>query len=302
VSALDIELGGVTFTARLLTDRAPRTCAALLKAVPFSGRAVHSTWSGNMIHTLDELPLDVNATEAPVGFQYPGLVTYSPSRRELSVCYGDARYRHSAGPEYVTPVAEIQGDLGPVIEVAARLQFEGATPIALREGTAEVVPAEPEVGAKVEVDLDGVVVTATLLESSAPRTCEAFKALLPLEGPATNTKWSGEMAHFWGGTDEVARAGRGPIGLHVEPQENPTPFHAPGYIYYHPAYGGIRICYGDGQQSGAFSVSRLTALARFDGDWSAFREKARQLIVTGVRPMRIRLKAERQAERTSVTQ
>lgn len=293
MTTLDIEVGGVTFSGRLLTDRAPKTCAALLEALPFTGRAFHSTWSGNMIHTLDPLPLAVAETEDPIGFQHPGLVVYSPTRQELSICYGDARYRYSGGPEYVTPVAEIQGDLAPVIAAAARLQFEGAMPIALRPGTTAPAAAPREAGATIELDFDGVVLTATLLETSAPRTSAAFKALLPLSGPVTNTKWSGEVAHFWGGTDEVARAGRGPIGLHVQPQESPTPFHAPGYIYYHPAYGGIRICYGDGQQSGAFSVSHLTPFARLDGDWSAFQQKARQLIVTGARPMQIRLKADR---------
>jgi hypothetical protein len=215
---------------------------------------------------------------------------YSPARKQLAIAYDDARYRFSAGPEYVTPVAELQGDLAPFVKAASRLQFEGAETVQIRTGTMTPAEAPQEQGAKLEIDFDGVVITATLLEQSAPRTCEAFKALLPLERQVTNTKWSGAMAHFWGGTDEAARAERGPIGLRVEPQENRTAFHVPGHIYYHPAYGGIRICYGDGQQSGAFTTSYLTAIARFDGDWSAFREKAEQLQVTGARPMQIRLK------------
>ena len=39
---LEIEIAGVTMAARLLDQRTPRTCAALLKALPFTGRAVHT--------------------------------------------------------------------------------------------------------------------------------------------------------------------------------------------------------------------------------------------------------------------
>ena len=284
---IELELHGVAVRAQLLEERAPRTCGVLWEALPLEVPAVHTIWSGNLIHTLEPVPLAVETLESEVAFQYPGLVMYSPKRRELAVCYADARYRDSGGPEYVTPVAEIVGELGPFIKAAARLQFEGAAPLRVRRASAAAAEPEPPLdGTRVEIEVDGAVITAVLLEDSAPRTSAAFKALLPLEGPLTNTKWSGAMAHFWG----QDRPARGPIGLEVRPQENPTPFHWPGYIYYHPDYSGIRICYGDGQQSGAFSVSHLTPLARFEGDWSAFRDTATRLQVTGARPMRIRLK------------
>jgi hypothetical protein len=43
--------------------------------------------------------------------------------------------------------------------------------------------------------------------------------------------------------------------------------------------------------SGAFRACEMTALARFDGDWSAFRDNGSQLYLTGARPMSIRLLA-----------
>jgi hypothetical protein len=284
---LDIDLGGAVFRAGLLEDRAPRTCRALWEALPFAGRAVHATWSGNIIHTLDRVPLEVEGLENELGFPYPGLVMYSPSRREISICYDDARYRGAAGPEFVTPIAEVGGDLAPLAAAASKLQFDGATPISLRQSeyAGDPVAAPAPAGPRIEVKLGDAVVTATLLEESAPRTCAAFKALLPLEGRAANTKWSGAMCHFWG----PDRASRGSIGLRVEPLENPTLFHWPGYIYYYPMWNGLRIPCGDAHMSGAFNDTAMTRLARFDGDWSAFRDTGSRLYITGARPMSIRL-------------
>jgi hypothetical protein len=213
---------------------------------------------------------------------------YSPTRHELAICYDDARYRFSAGPEYVTPVAELQGDLAPLIGAIKNLQFEGAKPITFRSKEGEPhVTAEPriEAGARLEIELDGKIVTARLLEESAPRTTAAFKSLLPLTGYATNTKWSGPMAHFWG----PERANRGSIGLHVDPVERPTLFHWPGYLYHYPEWDGLRIPVGDAHMSGAFRVAEMTPFAKFEGDWSSFRETGSNLYITGARPMSIRL-------------
>lgn len=98
------------------------------------------------------------------------------------------------------------------------------------------------------------------------------------------------MAHFWGGSEQEGRATRGSFGLYAGLQENPTVFHQPGHIYHHEKWGGIRICYGDGQQGGAFSHTALTPIARFDGDWSAFKEKAEQIQERGALRMTIRVK------------
>lgn len=281
---VEIVLGGERFVARLLDDRAPATCRALWESLPLAGRAVHTTISGELFELLEPSPLAVAETEAPVGYQYPGLVVYDPARPGLAVCYGKARYRGTAGPRYVTPLAEIVGDLTALRARAARLQWDGATPIELRR--CETPPAvEPPAGTRLELELDGAVATALLLEQQAPKTCAAIVALLPLDGPATNTAWSGGITRFWGPIGK-----EGTLGLKFDPPEAPTPFHWTGYLYYHIAWDGIRICFGDGQQSGAFSVSNMTPFARLEGDWSAFRERASRLHITGAKPMQIRLK------------
>jgi len=302
---IEIELGGARFRARLLAERAPRTCEALWRALPLGGQATHGIWSGNMVHAVDAAPIEAGAVENGVGFQYPGLVVYYPPRREIAICYGDARFRDAATALAVTPLAEIEGDLAALAETAARLQFAGAAPIrlqradmpapaagaasalGLQSGMAAGGPARPP-ASQIEINLDGQVVTATLLEEQAPRTCAALKRLLPIEGRALNTKWSGEMLHFW--SDQAAPGTRGSVGLQVEPLESPTHFHWPGLLYYYPEWNGIRIPYGDAQMSGAFRVCDMTAFARFDGDWSSFRETARRLVITGARPMQLTLR------------
>jgi hypothetical protein len=41
---------------------------------------------------------------------------------------------------------------------------------------------------------------------------------------------------------------------------------------------------------GAFSSAIMTAFAKFDGDWSSFRDIANELYLTGSVPMSMRLK------------
>jgi hypothetical protein len=285
MSAIEIGLAGSVFRARLLDEQAPRTCAALLAALPLDNRAVHAMLSGEMFRTLDRVDLGIAEVEGKVAFQYPGLVVYYPPAVELAICYGNARFRGTAGPVYVTPVAEIQADLDALRAAGSRLQWDGATPITFRRVETEAAsPPEAAGGRRLAIELDGVVATARLLQDLAPRTCAQLVERLPLEGPATNTAWSGAVTRFWG-----PLGGEGNVGFTVDPPEATTQFHWPGYLYYHLAWDGLRLCYGDGQQSGAFSVSNMTPLARLEGDWSALREKAAQLYITGAKPMKLRL-------------
>jgi hypothetical protein len=286
---MELDVDGTVFQARLLDERAPRTTSALWDVLPFSGRAVHAQWSGDMFRMYDHLPItSIDAPENGVAFQYPGLVVYYPPIHELAVCYGTARFRGAASALTVTPVAEIPADqVDRLAKRASKLQWDGAAPFALRRATTTPVEgstASSATGRRIQVELGNAVATARLLEETAPRTCAAFLKVLPLEGPATNTKWSGDVTRFWGPVDGE----RGAIGLNMAP-EAATPFHFPGMIYYHSDWDGIRMCYGNGQQSGAFNVSALTPLARFEGDWSAVRSQASGLFLEGSKRLRFRL-------------
>ena len=46
MSMLSITAGPYTFTARLEEERAPKTCAAFTKLLPFEQKVIHVRWSG----------------------------------------------------------------------------------------------------------------------------------------------------------------------------------------------------------------------------------------------------------------
>ncbi len=135
----------------------------------------------------------------------------------------------------------------------------------------------------IEVELDGVTASAELLDHVAPTLCQALWEILPLQGPVTNTIWSGQMLRFWGS------GGRdGEVPIDVEPKEHGEVLHWPGYVYWHPVRRSIRICYGDAQQGGPAGPSSLVPIARFVGDWTAWRRKAQAILLEGAKPLVIR--------------
>jgi hypothetical protein len=287
---IEMELGGTVFHARLLEERAPKTTQAIWDALPFGGRAVHAQLSGEMFRMYEHTPVDLDQTEpgTGTGFQYPGELVYYAPIKEIAICYGDARFRGAAAAVPVTPLAEIvPAELAGLAEVAPKLQFEGATPIAFRQGSEPAVKDAQLKGRKIEVRVGDVSATATLLEDKAPRTVEEIVKRLPIQGQVTNTTWSGGVSRLWGDGPPPMRG----IGLRMENPEALTRFHWPGYVYYFPDYEGIRIVYGDGQMSGAFSSSGMTPLAKFDGDWSTseMRKTLANLFLEGAKPISLGL-------------
>lgn len=75
-----IEIGlskrGVSCTARLLDDLAPRTCAAVWDALPQSGSAYHAKYARNEIYTLLPAFGTPPGTENPTITPIPGDVCY----------------------------------------------------------------------------------------------------------------------------------------------------------------------------------------------------------------------------------
>jgi hypothetical protein len=68
-----LEQRGVTCVARLLDDRAPRTCAAVWESLPQGGDAFHGKYARNEIYTLVESFADPELGSASHG--------YGPERR-----------------------------------------------------------------------------------------------------------------------------------------------------------------------------------------------------------------------------
>jgi hypothetical protein len=135
---VEIELDGVVVSARLLEERAPKTCGLLWAALPLEDRATHGKWSGEMVHTHTRLDLPVPAglspfdIESPSAYQEPGQVVYFRPAGTLAVSYGEARFCWEAGPLFVTPVALIEGDLTVFAKQAAALLWQGAKRLVIR--------------------------------------------------------------------------------------------------------------------------------------------------------------------------
>ncbi len=138
-------------------------------------------------------------------------------------------------------------------------------------------------GRRIEIELDGVVVTARLLEETAPRTCALMWAALPYEDRVTHAKWSGQMFHTNTPIDLPAGDGMPPFDI-----ESPCAFQAPGdVVYYRPAKE-FAVAYGDAQFCWQTGPLFVTPVARIEGDLAPFARKAEELVWNGARRFAIR--------------
>jgi hypothetical protein len=100
VSDLVISAGPFTFTGRLETARAPLTCAAFLKLLPFKENLLHVRWSGESTWVpLGDLEVGVPPENATV-YPLPGEILLYPggvSETEVLIPYGRTQFGSKAG-------------------------------------------------------------------------------------------------------------------------------------------------------------------------------------------------------------
>ena len=128
---LEIDLGGVRVSARLLSESAPRTTEAIAKLGTIAGTARHFKWGGPAFYLLSsdaslrDLPLENKAH-----LLAPGAVAFVPELGEFMFAYDDARiYDGAAGGMHGTVFAEIEGDLKELGDQAYKLRSEGEKPL-----------------------------------------------------------------------------------------------------------------------------------------------------------------------------
>jgi hypothetical protein len=100
MSDLIIEAGPYKFKGRMETEKAPLTCAAFLKLLPFKENLLHVRWSGESTWVpLGALHLGLPPENATV-YPMPGEILLYPggvSETEVLIPYGRTQFASKAG-------------------------------------------------------------------------------------------------------------------------------------------------------------------------------------------------------------
>jgi hypothetical protein len=131
VRRIEVELEGAKAIVALDDARAPVTSGALWKILPFNGVATNAMWSGEAI-VVPGVHLGVQEVENHISFLQPGTIVFTPLHEEIVISYGEAQFRYSAGPAFVTRLGVIDSNLDEFCREACRLLREGGRPITIR--------------------------------------------------------------------------------------------------------------------------------------------------------------------------
>lgn len=132
MTQMKITFADVSMLARLETEKAPETCAAFLRQLPFRNKAIHVRWSGEAVWIpLGDLEFGVgyeNATSYPAPGEvilYPGGV----SETEILLGYGRVNFASMAGQLAGNHFLTITDGLDQLYGLGRRTLWEGAQDI-----------------------------------------------------------------------------------------------------------------------------------------------------------------------------
>lgn len=137
MAPLLVTAGPFTFRARLETESAPMTCAAVSKLLPYENQIVHVRWSGEGVW----IPLGdhdfglgyENHTSYPAPGQmilYPGGV----SETEILLAYGGVRFASKMGQLAGNHFLTITAGHEKLPQLGKTVLWEGAQRIRIEEG------------------------------------------------------------------------------------------------------------------------------------------------------------------------
>ena len=133
---------------------------------------------------------------------------------------------------------------------------------------------------RIEIDLEGVVVTARLLDDKAPKACQAIWDMLPHEDMWTHGHWSGHMFH----TNNHPK-------LNIEGRpENQAIFYEPGTVVLYPGLNELCIAYDMAQWRFLGRTGNVSIVAKIEGDFTEFAKKAERLQWEGAKKVIFRRK------------
>lgn len=132
MTALEIGIAGMTFNARLETEKAPQTCAAFAARLPFESKIVHVRWSGEGVWIpLGELDFGVGY-ENHTSFPAPGHFLLYPggiSETEILLAYGGVHFASKMGQLAGNHFITLTSGLDKLPEIGRLALWEGAQPI-----------------------------------------------------------------------------------------------------------------------------------------------------------------------------
>ena len=135
---LEIKIDGKAFTAELLEKEAPKTCEAVLKALPLEGTLLHAAWSGDNVYlgiTPDKLPKGFSVPqENPTIYGSLGDVLWypQPHYHEFFIAHDVAQYRWKTGNLVSNLFGKIKENLEELDKLCRSIQREGGKKIVLR--------------------------------------------------------------------------------------------------------------------------------------------------------------------------
>jgi hypothetical protein len=134
MSDLLITVGQLRFTARLELAKAPRTCAAFEKLLPFKEQLLHVRWSGEATWVpLGDLAVGVPPENATV-YPLPGEILLYPggvSETEVLIPYGRTQFASKAGLLAGNHFLTIVSGAEQLPELGRLTLWHGAQPIVI---------------------------------------------------------------------------------------------------------------------------------------------------------------------------
>ena len=132
MTQLRITIANKVFSARLESEKAPKTCAAFSKRLPFEGKIVHVRWSGEAVWIpLGDLDFGVGY-ENHTSFPAPGQILLYPggiSETEILMAYGGVHFASKMGQLAGNHFITLTSGLDMLPEIGRLALWEGAQSI-----------------------------------------------------------------------------------------------------------------------------------------------------------------------------
>ncbi|OLP60964.1 cyclophilin-like superfamily protein [Xaviernesmea oryzae] len=127
-----LKAGAYRFEARLETEAAPQTCAAILKLLPYRERIIHVRWSGEGLW----IPLGTAdfgiGYENHTSFPTPGQMLLYPggiSETEMLLAYGAVHFKSKMGQLAGNHFLTVTSPLEDLAKLGRMVLWEGAQPL-----------------------------------------------------------------------------------------------------------------------------------------------------------------------------